>query len=212
MRKALWVAIGVLSVATIAIAIAIDRWTGAPNAGFVTATVATGDMVRAIIATGGVNPVVTVQVGTYVSGVIQKIACDFNTKVEAGQLCAKIDPRTFQEEVDQAKANLGTPRRRSTKTRRASRRASTTSATRDCARAGRVQDTLDSDQSGYDQAVAQVELRRGDDRPAPRGARGGAGRTSTTPTSSRRSTARWCRATSTSARRSRRASRRRPCS
>lgn len=73
---------------------------------FVTAPAGKGDVVRAIVATGTVNPVATVQVGTYVSGPIQSILCDYNTKVKAGQLCAKIDPRPYQEAVDQAKANL----------------------------------------------------------------------------------------------------------
>ena len=61
---------------------------------------------RAISATGAVNPVVTVQVGSYVSGPIQEITCDFNTKVVAGQRCALIDPRPYQVALDQARANL----------------------------------------------------------------------------------------------------------
>src|SRR5487761_2293156 len=48
---------------------------------------------RTVGATGTVNPVLTVLVGSYVSGVIQSQYCDFNTKVKEGQLCAKIDPR-----------------------------------------------------------------------------------------------------------------------
>lgn len=65
-----------------------------------------GDVVRAIVATGTVNPVVTVQVGTYVSGPILEIHCDFNTRVKAGQLCAKIDPRTYDVQVAQNAANV----------------------------------------------------------------------------------------------------------
>ena len=61
---------------------------------YVTANVERGDLVRAVTATGTVNPVVTVQVGTYVSGPIVKIYCDFNTEVKKGQICAKIDPRS----------------------------------------------------------------------------------------------------------------------
>ncbi len=73
---------------------------------YVTAPVTRGDIVQAVIATGTVNPVVTVQVGTYVSGPIVKMVCDFNTEVKKGQLCAKIDPRPYQLTVDQAQANL----------------------------------------------------------------------------------------------------------
>ena len=61
---------------------------------------------QAVTATGTVNPVVTVQVGTYVSGPIVQMLCDFNTQVKKGQLCAKIDPSTYQVTLDQAQANL----------------------------------------------------------------------------------------------------------
>jgi HlyD family secretion protein len=63
-----------------------------------------------VTASGTVNPVVTVQVGTYVSGVIQDLLCDFNTRVTKGQLCARIDPRPYQTVVDQDNAMLATAR------------------------------------------------------------------------------------------------------
>ncbi|MGH7932315.1 MAG: efflux RND transporter periplasmic adaptor subunit [Candidatus Binataceae bacterium] len=72
--------------------------------GYVTAQVSRGPIVRSVIATGTVNPVTTVQVGSYVSGPIQAIYADFNAPVKAGQLIAKIDPRPFQVKVDQARA------------------------------------------------------------------------------------------------------------
>jgi HlyD family secretion protein len=74
---------------------------------FVTQPVTLGPVVRAVTASGTVNPVITVQVGTYVSGVIQARYCDYNTPVKKGQLCAKIDPRPYQVVVDLDKANLG---------------------------------------------------------------------------------------------------------
>src|SRR6266481_2185657 len=52
-----------------------------------------GALVADVTATGTVNPVTTVQVGTYVSGPIQEIHADFNSHVTKGQLVAKIDPR-----------------------------------------------------------------------------------------------------------------------
>ena len=73
---------------------------------YVTVAAERGDLVRAVTATGTVNPVVTVQVGTYVSGPIVKLYCDFNTEVKKGQICAKIDPRPYQVTVEQASANL----------------------------------------------------------------------------------------------------------
>ena len=48
----------------------------------------------------------TIIVGSYVSGVIQQLSCDFNTEVKQGQVCAKIDPRPYQTVVDQDQANL----------------------------------------------------------------------------------------------------------
>ncbi|WOJ91484.1 efflux RND transporter periplasmic adaptor subunit [Methylocapsa polymorpha] len=65
-----------------------------------------GAIVHTVTASGGVNPTATAPVGAHASGVIQALYCDANTKVKAGQLCAKIDPRPYQIVVDQAKANL----------------------------------------------------------------------------------------------------------
>ncbi len=75
---------------------------------YVTAAVTRGTVTRAVTATGAVNPVLTITVGSYVSGVIQEIDCDFNTKVRKGQLCAKIDARPYQTVVAQNRANVAT--------------------------------------------------------------------------------------------------------
>ena len=71
-----------------------------------TAPVDHGDINVAISSTGNPNAVVTVQVGTQVSGVVLALFADFNTKVTKGQLIARIDPAPFQAKVDQATANL----------------------------------------------------------------------------------------------------------
>lgn len=80
----------------------------APARTYVTATVDMGPVTPTVIASGTVNPVNTIQVGTYVSGVIRSLSCDFNTRVRAGQLCARLDPRPYQSAVDQETANLAT--------------------------------------------------------------------------------------------------------
>lgn len=67
-----------------------------------------GSVVRVVSGTGTVNPILTIIVGSYVSGVIQSISCDFNTQVHKGQLCAKIDPRPYQSIVNQNAADLAT--------------------------------------------------------------------------------------------------------
>ncbi len=87
---------------------AIAWWTlGSTNAvQYTTAPVTTGPITRAVTATGTVNPELTVIVGTYVSGVIQSLSCDYNTEVKAGQICAKIDPRPYQATLDQYTGQL----------------------------------------------------------------------------------------------------------
>ncbi len=65
-----------------------------------------GSIIRTVSATGLVNPVNTEPIRTHASGVIQALYCDVNTKVTAGQICAKIDPRPYQAAVDREKANL----------------------------------------------------------------------------------------------------------
>ncbi len=75
-----------------------------------TAAVSRGIIARAVTATGSVNPVLTIIVGSYVSGVIQDIHCDFNTQVKKGQVCAKIDPRPYQSVVDQDEASRNVAR------------------------------------------------------------------------------------------------------
>ncbi len=72
----------------------------------VTAKVTEGPIVRSVTATGTVNPVITVQLGTYVSGPITAIYKDYNAPVKKGELIAKIDPRPYQVTVDIAHATL----------------------------------------------------------------------------------------------------------
>lgn len=73
---------------------------------FRTDKVVRGDIATTVTATGTVNPVTTVLVGTQVSGTIKHIFVDFNSSVKKGQVIALIDPATFEAQVDQARANL----------------------------------------------------------------------------------------------------------
>ena len=63
-------------------------------------------MESTVTATGTVNAVTTVLVGTQVSGTIKNLFADFNSLVKKGQILAQIDPATFQAQVEQAQANL----------------------------------------------------------------------------------------------------------
>src|SRR5213079_946073 len=77
---------------------------GAAN--YQTATVTRGAITQAVTATGTLNPVVNVQVGSQVSGNIAKLFADFNSQVKAGQVVAQIDPAIFQATVTQAEGDL----------------------------------------------------------------------------------------------------------
>jgi HlyD family secretion protein len=71
-----------------------------------TATVERGPVVSLVTATGTINPVVSVQVGTQVSGMIKSLHADFNSVVKAGDIVATIDPEPFRARRDQAASNL----------------------------------------------------------------------------------------------------------
>ncbi len=64
-----------------------------------------GDIQQTVTATGTVNPVTTVLVGTQVSGTIKTLYVDFNSRVKKGQLIAQIDPTLFETQLAQAQAN-----------------------------------------------------------------------------------------------------------
>jgi len=76
------------------------------NVAYKTEKISRGEIKSVVTATGTVNAVTTVSVGTQVSGTIKKLFVDYNSPVKKNQLLAQIDPATFQAQVDQARANL----------------------------------------------------------------------------------------------------------
>jgi len=74
------------------------------------ASVERGPLTAAVSATGNLNAVVTVQVGSQVSGQIKELLVDFNSVVHSGQIIARIDPQIFEAQVNQAKAEVETAR------------------------------------------------------------------------------------------------------
>src|SRR6184192_3511891 len=98
-----WVAlvVGLLIVASV---VRQCRNGGAGN--YQIATVTRGPITQAVTATGTLNPVVNVQVGSQVSGNISKLFVDFNSQVKAGQVVAQIDPALFQAAVTQAEGDV----------------------------------------------------------------------------------------------------------
>jgi len=148
-------------VAASVMAFAAWRFVRRPRAPeYVTAPVTRGTVARAVTASGTVNPEVTVQVGSYVSGVVTQVLCDYNTHVNKGQVCAEIDPRPYQTVVDQDQANVAAAHAQLEKDQTAAQYAQLTyTRNADLGRRGLVaQDAVDQAKTAADQARAQVEL------------------------------------------------------
>ena len=73
---------------------------------YLTAKVQRGDITAVVQATGTINPLTTVPVGSYVSGTVQYVFADFNSRVRAGQVLAQLDPAIYEAQVIQARGNL----------------------------------------------------------------------------------------------------------
>jgi HlyD family secretion protein len=99
-------AIVALVLILLAALLVLRRCSGPGDASYQTAPVTRGPMTQAVTATGTLNPVVNVQVGSQVSGNIAKLFADFNSQVKAGQVVAQIDPAIFQATVTQAEGDL----------------------------------------------------------------------------------------------------------
>ena len=153
-------AIGAVVALMLAVA-AISVWWSVGSSSeirYATVPVTIGPIARSISATGTVNPELTIIVGTYVSGVIQELSCDYNTQVKRGQSCAKIDPRPYQSMVDQGKANLAVAKAQLEKdnasliyAKLSLGRLATLVQTNAVSR-----DAYDNAKSVYDQALAQI--------------------------------------------------------
>jgi HlyD family secretion protein len=153
-------AVGVALASALLVGASLPTHRGAATIDYVTAPVERGDVHRTVTATGMVNPVETVQIGTYVSGLIQSLSCDYNTKVEKGQACAKIDARTYEAAVEQARAALASAKAQLAKDRanleylqRAYQRSETLAKRRVVS-----EEATDNARNAYRQAQAQVAL------------------------------------------------------
>lgn len=94
---------GVLVAVVLFVALGLNR---TPQAQHFTAKVEKGDIHDVVEATGTINAVITVQVGSQVSGTIAKLFVDFNSRVRKGDTVALIDPALFKGAVQQASADL----------------------------------------------------------------------------------------------------------
>jgi HlyD family secretion protein len=104
--------IGILAVAGLAVvgSLALAYRGRGNGARFTTAPVDRGDIADVVGATGVLQAVTTVQVGSQVSGTIKELYADFNSTVKKGQVIARLDPSLFEARVAQARANLASAR------------------------------------------------------------------------------------------------------
>jgi len=119
-----------------------------------------GDLRVVVTATGTVQPYLLVQVGTQVTGTIQKLLVDFNSRVKAGDIVAQIDPAPFQTKVDSDKANVARAEADVDRVK-----ASLVQAGKELARAKELQkkelispSDLDAAVATYDSLVSQVKV------------------------------------------------------
>ncbi len=71
-----------------------------------TSEITRGDIVEAVVSTGTIEAVSTVQVGSQVSGTVAWLGADFNSVVHKGQVIAKLDPSLLEAQVRQSRANV----------------------------------------------------------------------------------------------------------
>ena len=127
---------------------------------YVTQPADRGAVTQTVNATGTVNPVLTVTVGSYVSGVISSVSCDFNDHVTKGQVCATIDDRSFKSAVAQAQADLDLSKAQLLKDQAGLSYAQITydRNTQLMAKNAVTQDAVDQLKSALDAAKAQIDV------------------------------------------------------
>jgi len=96
----------VVVVAVLVVLFFLRRGKGGGGDSYRTEAVSRGNITMTVNATGTLSAVVTVQVGSQVSGIISKLYADFNSQVKQGQLLAELDPTPFQQTVDQRRADV----------------------------------------------------------------------------------------------------------
>jgi len=139
------------------------RWGSGPKESpYVTMPVQRGNISQVVSSTGTLQAVVTVQVGSQVSGTIDKLFADFNTKVKAGQVVAQLNQDKFKASVDQARANL-----LAAESNLAKAKVTVVDAQRTLERNRELQkrdlmaqSDLDAAQTAYDAALAQLEVNK----------------------------------------------------
>src|SRR5262245_31133675 len=109
-RSSALIAVPLIIVAAIALYSMRRPRSAAPQ--YFTAQIDNGPLRNIVNATGAIRTVVTVQVGSQVSGQVEELYADFNSVVKRGQLLAKLDTRSFQAQVENAEASVAAARAR----------------------------------------------------------------------------------------------------
>ena len=107
-RRSLWI-IGTAGLLLVGGAALLLRQ-GSDRPAYRTAPVERGEIEATVVATGTLNPVTMVQVGSQISGMVKHLYADFNSAVKRGQLIARIDPELFEARASQARASLESAR------------------------------------------------------------------------------------------------------
>lgn len=154
-RLRLWIGLGTLTVTCGLLFLGLSA--RGSRAGFQATPIERGDIEDVVGATGILQAVTTVQVGSQVSGTIATLGADFNSVVKRDQVIARLDPSLFQARVDQAAANLASARANVERSQAAMADAGPKYArSKELAAQGLVtQSDLDSAKATYDGAVAQ---------------------------------------------------------
>lgn len=133
-----------------------------PKFKFETAPVEHGRIIARVTASGTLSPVITVQVGSQISGRIAEILVDFNASVKKGQLMARIDPSLIEAQVEQAKAKLANDEANTEKAQVALEDAKRTLGRMEALLSQNLisQSDKDAAQTAYDSAVAGLKAAR----------------------------------------------------
>src|SRR5207249_6025192 len=103
---------GLVVLAVLAVALVCGGWyyrehyaVSAPD--YITGVVSRGELLQTVTASGQLDPVTKVEVGSQISGNIKELMVDFNSPVKQGQVIAQLDPASYEAAFIQAQGNLG---------------------------------------------------------------------------------------------------------
>ena len=109
-RKRVVIAVAVLAAVAVAIAVVKRKDDAVPPSQYRSTVVDRGAINQTVTATGTINPVALINVGSQVSGTVAELNADFNDRVKKGQVLLKLEPTIFNAQVRQAEANIASAR------------------------------------------------------------------------------------------------------